>query len=57
MDAFFNKHFSKGKNVVENVLGILKKTFKKLLFKNNLHIVFLPNFVACTSFSRCKCTC
>jgi hypothetical protein len=49
MDAFFNKHLSKGKNVVENVLGILKKTFKKLLFKNNLHIDFCPNFVACTN--------
>jgi hypothetical protein len=49
MDAFFNKHLSKGKNVVENVLGILKKTFKKPLFKNNLHIDLCPNFVACTN--------
>jgi hypothetical protein len=33
---------------MENVFKILKKTFKKLLLKSNLHVLFLPNVV-----SRC----
>ncbi len=33
--------------MVENVFGTLKKTFKKLLFKRNLHIFFIPNVVSC----------
>jgi hypothetical protein len=33
--------------VVENVFGILKKTIKKLLFKSNIHIFFIPNVVTC----------
>jgi hypothetical protein len=36
-----------GENVVENAFGILKKTFKKLLLKNNLHIIFLLDVVTC----------
>jgi hypothetical protein len=30
---------------VENVFGILKKTFRKLLFKNDFHILLIPNVV------------
>jgi hypothetical protein len=33
--------------VVENVFGTLKKTFKKLLLKINLHIFFISNVVTC----------
>jgi hypothetical protein len=36
-----------GENVVENVFGILKKTFKELLLKNNPHIIFLLDVVTC----------
>jgi hypothetical protein len=37
----YNKHLSRGRDVVENVVGKLKKSFKKLLLKNNLHILFI----------------
>jgi IS4 transposase len=36
-----------GGNVVENAFDILKKTFKELLLKNNLHIIFLLAVVTC----------
>jgi hypothetical protein len=36
-----------GEIVVENAFGILKKTFKKLLLKNNLHIIFILDVVTC----------
>ncbi len=32
---------------MENVFGILKKTFRKLMVKNNLYTFFLPNVVKC----------
>jgi hypothetical protein len=32
---------------MENVFKILKKTFKELLLKSNLHVLFLPNIVSC----------
>ncbi len=33
--------------MVENSFNILKKTFRKLLLKTNLHVFFLPNVVVC----------
>jgi len=33
MDAFFNKHLSKGKNVVENVLGVFEKDIQKTIIE------------------------
>jgi hypothetical protein len=35
------------KVVVENSFDILKKTFKELLIKSNLNVLFLPNVVVC----------
>jgi hypothetical protein len=47
LEALDNIHLSKGRSVVENVFGTLKKTIKKLLLKSNLHIFFIPNVVTC----------
>lgn len=47
LKATFNKHLSKGRNIVENAFGIVKKTFRELLLKSNLHLIFLPSVVIC----------
>jgi len=47
LEILYNKHLSKGRNVVENAFEILKKTFKELLVKSNLHTLFLPDVVTC----------
>jgi hypothetical protein len=38
LGALFNKHLIRGKYVVEIVFEILKKTFRVLILKTNLHI-------------------
>jgi hypothetical protein len=46
LKSFYNKHLRMGRVIVEiTLIGILKKKFKKLLFKNNLHILFLPDVI------------
>ncbi len=47
LKTFYNKHLSRGMVVVENKFGIVKKTFKELLLKRNLHILFLLDIVTC----------
>jgi hypothetical protein len=37
----YNKQLCQTRNVVENSFGILKKSFRKLLLKSNLNILFL----------------
>ncbi len=39
MKALFNKH--------QNAFGILKKTFRELLVKNNIHTIFFLDVVTC----------
>jgi hypothetical protein len=47
LEAWYNKHLSEGKSVMENSFGILRMSFRKLLFKTNLHVLFLPNVILC----------
>ncbi len=46
LEVAYNKHHSKGRSLIENAFGILKKTFKKLLLKNNLHILSMLDVVS-----------
>jgi hypothetical protein len=47
LQMFFNKQLCQGRSVIENSFGILKKTFRKLLLKTNLHVVFILDVVVC----------
>ncbi len=47
LKLLYNKKHEKGRLVVENVFGILKKTFKELFHKSGLSVVFLPNVFTC----------
>jgi hypothetical protein len=43
----YNKQLCQARSVVENSFGILKKSFRKLLLKSNLNILFLLDVVLC----------
>jgi hypothetical protein len=47
LEALYNIHLSKWKSVVENVFEILKMNFRGVLFKGNLHILFIVDVVTC----------
>jgi hypothetical protein len=47
LERLFNKKLRKGPCVVENAFGILKQTFRELLVKSNLDVVFLPDIISC----------
>ena len=33
--------------MVENAFGIFKQTFRKLLVKSDLHVIFMQNVILC----------
>jgi hypothetical protein len=43
----FNKQLCQRRSVIENSFGILKKTFRGLFLKTNLHALFIPIVVVC----------
>ncbi len=45
LETTYNKHHSRGRSQIENVFGMLKKMFKELLLKSNLHILFMLDVV------------
>ena len=47
LETLFNKKLRKGRCVVENAFGILKQTFRELLVKSKLDVVFLPDVITC----------
>jgi hypothetical protein len=47
LQMLFNKQLCWGRSVVENSFGILKKTFRELILKTNLHVLFILVVVVC----------
>ena len=47
LEALFNRRLRRGQVVVENAFGILKQTFRELLFKTDLHVTFVPDVILC----------
>jgi hypothetical protein len=43
----YNRKHKKGRSIVENAFGNLKKTFQGLLPRFDLHVSFLPNVFTC----------
>ena len=49
LETLFNKKLRKRRCVVENAFGILKQTFRELLVKFELDVVFLSDVITCCS--------
>jgi hypothetical protein len=47
LETLFNRKLRRGHCVVENAFGILKQTFRELLVKSELDVVFLPDVITC----------
>jgi hypothetical protein len=47
LETLFNRKLRTGRYVVENAFGILKQTFRELLVKSDLDIVFLRDIIIC----------
>jgi hypothetical protein len=47
LERLYNKKLRKGRCVVKNAFGILKQTFRELLVKSDLDVVFLPDVITC----------
>lgn len=46
-ETLFNRKLRKGHCVVENAFGILKQSFRELLGKSTLDVIFLPDVIVC----------
>jgi hypothetical protein len=46
LKLLYHRKHKRGKSIVENVFGILKKTFRKVQ-KSKLHVAFLPDVFTC----------
>jgi hypothetical protein len=51
LKLLYNNKHKRGHFIVENVFGNLKKAFRGLLTKSNLHMYFLPNVFTCNESS------
>jgi hypothetical protein len=46
VERLFNRKLLRGRCVIENAFGILKQTFRELLRKSELPVIFLPNVIS-----------
>ncbi len=54
LELLYNKKHKRGRWVLENFFGILKKIFKEFLIKTKLHVSFmLYAFIACCLLHNC----
>jgi len=47
LELLYNWKYKNGHLIVENDFGMFKKTFKELMQKLKLHVIFLPNVFIC----------
>jgi hypothetical protein len=47
LETLFNRKLRRGRSMVKNAFGILKQTFRELLVKSELDVVFLPDVITC----------
>ena len=45
LEALYNRKLRRGRGVVENAFGILKETWRELLTKTELNVVYLPDVI------------
>ena len=45
LEALYNKKLRRGRGVVENAFGILKATWRELLGKSELNVVYMPDVI------------
>jgi len=46
-ESLFNRKLNRGRGVVENAFNILKQTFRELLLKSDLQVIFMPDVIFC----------
>jgi hypothetical protein len=45
LEALFNRKLRRGRGVVENAFGIFKTTWRELLVKSELNVVYMPDVI------------
>jgi hypothetical protein len=45
LESLFNRKLRRGRGVVENAFGILKRTWQELLHKTELEVTYLPDVI------------